>query len=109
MKKTSNYYGTYMRVLQETQKKTSGYYGNYMRVLQEMLKNPTKTMDPYAGIATNDKCQQLWVAHMRVLQEMPRIPAAIMGLRCGYCKGCQKLQQLLWDLDAGIALNVICL
>ncbi len=56
MKKTSNYYGTYMWVLQETQKKTSGYYGNYMRVLQEMLKNPTKTMDPYAGIATNDEC-----------------------------------------------------
>jgi hypothetical protein len=37
MKKTSNYYGTYMWVLQETQKKTSGYYANYMRVLQEML------------------------------------------------------------------------
>ncbi len=109
MKKTSNYYGTYMRVLQEIQKKTSGYYGNYMRVLQEMLKNPTKTMDPYASIATNDECQQLWVAHMRVLQEMPKIPTAIMGLRCGYCKGCQKLQRLLWDLDAGIALNVICL
>ncbi len=37
MEKTNNYYGTYMRVLQETLKKTSGYYGNYMRVLQEML------------------------------------------------------------------------
>ncbi len=36
MKKTSNYYGTYMRVLQETPKKTSGYYANYMRVLQRM-------------------------------------------------------------------------
>ncbi len=68
-----------------------------------------KTMDPYAGIATNDECQQLWVAHMQVLHEMPKIPAAIMGLRCGYCKGCKKLQWLLWDLDAGIALNVICL
>ncbi len=66
-------------------------------------------MDPYAGIATNDECQQLWVAHMRVLQEMPKIPAAIMGFRCGYCKGCEKLQRLLWDLDAGIALNVICM
>ncbi len=87
-------------------KKTSGYYGNYMRVLQEMLKNLTKTMDPYVGIATNDECQQLWVAHM---QEMPKILAAIMGLRCRYCKRCQKLQRLLWDLDAGIALNVICL
>ncbi len=47
-----------------------------------------KTMDPYAGIATNDECQQLWVAHMRVLQEMPKIPAAIMGLRCEYCTEC---------------------
>jgi hypothetical protein len=28
------------------------------------VKNPTKTMNPYANIATNDKCQQLWVAHM---------------------------------------------
>jgi RNA binding exosome subunit len=37
-------------------KKTNGYYGNYMRVLQEMLKNPTNTVDPYAGIATNEKC-----------------------------------------------------
>ncbi len=45
-------------------------------------------MDPYAGIATNDECQQLWVAHMRVLQEMPKIQAAIMGLRCGYCTEC---------------------
>ncbi len=90
MKKTSNYYGTYMRVLQETKKKTSGYYANYMRVLQEMLKNPTKTMDPYAGLATNDECQQPWVPHMQVLQEMPKRPTAIMGLRCGYCKKCQK-------------------
>jgi hypothetical protein len=26
-----------------------------MRVLQEMLKNPTKTMDPYVGIARDAK------------------------------------------------------
>ncbi len=56
MKKTSNYYGTYMRVLQEMPKKTNDYYGNYMQVLQEMLKNPTNTMDPYAGIVTNEQC-----------------------------------------------------
>ncbi len=49
-------------------KKTSGYYGNYMRVLQEMLNNPTKTMDPYAGIARNVK--QLNENH---------------GPICGYC------------------------
>jgi hypothetical protein len=67
MKKTKNYYGTYMRVLQEMPKKTNGYYGNYMWGLQEMLKNPTNTMDPYAGITTNEECQQLFMAHMRVL------------------------------------------
>jgi hypothetical protein len=68
-----------------------------------MLKNPTNTMDPYAGIATNEECQQLFVAHMRVLQDMPKIPAAIMVFICGYCKTCQKYQRLLWDLYAGIA------
>jgi hypothetical protein len=56
-----------------------------MRVLQEMVKNSTNIMDPYAGIATNEECQQLFVAHMRVLQEMPKILADIMGLICGYC------------------------
>ncbi len=89
MKKTNNYYGTYMRALQEMPKKTNGYYGNYMRVLQEMLKNPTNTMDPYAGIATNEECHQLFVAHMRVLQEMPEIPMAIMGLISEYCNECK--------------------
>jgi hypothetical protein len=40
--KTSNYYGTYMRVLQEMPKKTNDYYGNYMQVLQGMLKKPNE-------------------------------------------------------------------
>jgi hypothetical protein len=39
-----------------------------MRVLQEMVKTPTNTMDPYASIAMNEECQQLFVAHMQVLQ-----------------------------------------
>ncbi len=91
-KKTSNYYGTYMRVLQEMPKKTSGYYGNYMRVLQKMLKNPTTTMDPYAGIATNEECQQLFMAHIQVLQKMPKLPEAIMGLICGYYIECKMLR-----------------
>jgi RNA binding exosome subunit len=64
--KTSNYYGTYMRVLQELQKTTSGYYGNYMRVLQRMLKKPSE----YHGTHMKEECQQLFVAHMRVLQGM---------------------------------------
>jgi len=76
-------------------KKISGYYGNYMQVLQKMLKNPTNTMDPYAGIATNEECQQLFVAHMRVLQEMLKIPTAIMGLICGYCNECKMPTTIL--------------
>jgi hypothetical protein len=91
MEKTNNYYGTYMRGLQETQKKTSGYYGNYMRVLQEMLETQRKP----------------WT-HMRVLQRMTNVNNYGWPI-CGYCKRCQKYQRLLWDLDAGIALNVICL
>jgi hypothetical protein len=39
--------------------------------------------DPYAGIATNEECQQLFVIHMRVLQEMPKKPTAIMDLYAG--------------------------
>ncbi len=49
------------------------------------------TMDRYAGITTNEECQQLFVAHMQVLQEMP------------------KNQRLLWVQYAGIALNAKCL
>ncbi len=92
MKKTSNYYGTYMRVLQEMPKKTSGYYGNYMRVLQKMLKNPTNTMDPY----------------VRVLQRMKNVNNYLWPI-CGYYKRCQKYQRLLWDLYVGIAMNAKCL
>ncbi len=47
-------------------KKTSIYYGNYMRVLQRMLKKPNE----YHGTRMNEECQQLFVAHMRVLQGM---------------------------------------
>jgi hypothetical protein len=95
MKKTGNYYGSYMQALQEMPKKTNDYYGNYMRVLQKMLKNPTNTMDPYAGITTDEECQQLFVAHIRVLQEMPKILAAIMGLICGYCNKCKMPAAIL--------------
>jgi RNA binding exosome subunit len=47
-------------------KKTSGYYGNYMRVLQRMLKKPNE----YHGTHMNEECQQFFVAHMQVLQGM---------------------------------------
>jgi hypothetical protein len=48
-------------------KKTSNYYATYMRALQEMLKKPAAIMEIYASIAANEECQQLFVAHMRVL------------------------------------------
>jgi hypothetical protein len=36
-----------------------------------MLKKPSEYHGiPYAGIATNEECQQLFVAYMRVLQGM---------------------------------------
>jgi hypothetical protein len=66
-----------------------------MRVLQEMLKNPTKTVNPYAGIVTNEDHQQLFVAHMWVLHEMTKIPAPIMGLICGYCNECKMPAAIL--------------
>ncbi len=87
--------GPICRYCKKCQKKTSGYYGNYMWVLQEMLKKPTNTMDPYAGIATKEECQQLFVAHMWVLQEMPKIPAAIMGFICRYCNECKMPAAIL--------------
>jgi hypothetical protein len=52
---------------------------------KECYKNPANTMDRYAGITTNEECQQLFVAHMQVLQEMLNKLAPIMGLICGYC------------------------
>ncbi len=70
--KTSNYYGTYMRVLQEMPKKTNGYYGNYMRVLQRM-KNVNDYLCPTCGYCK--ECKML---------------AAIMGLICMYCKECKR-------------------
>jgi hypothetical protein len=70
--KTSNYYGTYMRVLQEMLKKTSGYYGDYMRVLQRM-KNVNDYLCP--------TCEYYKECKM---------PEAIMGLICGYCKECKR-------------------
>jgi hypothetical protein len=86
-------------------KKTSGYYGNICRYCKECYKNPSNTMDRYASIATNEECQQLFVAHMRVLQEMPKKPAAIMGLICGYYIFENLLMKFIIENDVGI----ICL
>ncbi len=55
-----------MGIARVAKKTTSGYYGNYMQVLQRMLKKPSE----YHGTHMNEKCQQLFVAHMRVLQGM---------------------------------------
>ncbi len=86
-------------------KETNNYYGTYMRVLQEMPKKLAAIMEIYASIATNEECQQLFVAHMQVLQEMPKKPAAIMGLICGYCIFENLLMKFIIENNVGI----ICL
>ncbi len=101
MKKTNNYYGTYMRVLQEMPKKTNDYYGNICGYCKECYKNPANTMDRYVGIATNEECQQLFVAHMRLLQEMPKKPTVIMGLICGYCIFENLFMKFIIENDVG--------
>jgi hypothetical protein len=50
--------------------KTSNYYGTYIRVLQKLVKNQQLLWKLYAGIATNEECQRLFVPYMRVLQGM---------------------------------------
>jgi hypothetical protein len=89
-------------------KKTSRYYGTYMRVLQEMPKKPAAIMETicgycnegrmstiicalYVGIASNAKCQRLlWDSYAGIARNV-------------------KGQRLLWDLYAGIAINAKCL
>jgi len=74
----------------------------YAGIAKDAKKNPTVTMDWYASIATNEKCQQLFVAHMRVLQEMPNKPTIIMGLICGYCIFENLLMRFIIENDVGI-------
>ncbi len=50
--------------------KTNNYYGTYMRVLQKMPKKQSLLWRLYAGIATNEECQRLFVPFMWVLQGM---------------------------------------
>jgi hypothetical protein len=50
--------------------KTNNYYGTYIRVLQKLVKNQRLLWKLYAGIATNEECQRLFVPYMRVLQGM---------------------------------------
>ncbi len=51
--------------------KTNNYYGTYMRVLQEMpKKNQRLLWRLYAGIATNEECARLFMPYMQVLQGM---------------------------------------
>ncbi len=49
-------------------KQTSNYYGTYMRVLQEMPKKPAVIMEIYVGIIRNViKTQRIPWIDMRVL------------------------------------------
>ncbi len=84
-------------------KKTSNYYGTYMRVLQETQKKPVAIMETICGYCKKCyKTQRKPWTHMRVLQRMTNVNNYGWPI-CGYCKRCQKYQRLLWDLDAGIA------
>jgi len=94
----------YVGITRDTQK-TNGYYGNICRYCKECYKNLANTIDRYVGIAMNEECQQLFVAHMRVLQEMPQKLAAIMGLICGYCIFENLFMKFIIENDVGI----ICL
>jgi len=77
-----------------------------MRVLQEMPKKTQWLLwKLYAGIATNEKCQQLFMAHMWVLQEMPNKPTTIMGLICRYCIFENLLMRFIIEND----VSIICL
>jgi hypothetical protein len=62
-----------MRVLQEMPKKPATIMETICGYYKECYKNLTNTMDRYAGIATNEECQQLFVIHMRVLQRMKNV------------------------------------
>ncbi len=57
----------YAGIARDAKKKPTPIMETICGYCKECYKNPTNTMDWYAGIATNEECQQLFVAHMRVL------------------------------------------
>jgi hypothetical protein len=75
------------------------------KLYASIARNVIKTQDRYAGITTNEECQQLFVAHMRVLQERPKKPACIMGFICGYCIFENLLMKFIIEND----VDIICL
>jgi hypothetical protein len=102
MKKTNNYFGPICGYCKRCHKKLTTIMETICGYCKECYKNPMNTMDRYAGIATNEECQQLFVAHMRVLQEMPKKPAAVMGLICGYYIFENLLMRFIIEYDVGI-------
>ncbi len=68
--KTNNYYGTYMRVLQEMRKKPAVILETICGYCKRCEKNQRLFWKLYASIATNEECQRLFVPYMRVLQGM---------------------------------------
>jgi hypothetical protein len=76
----------------------------YASITRNVKKNLATTMDPYAGIATNEEYQRLFVTYMRVLQGMQNANGYY-----GTHMHIAKCQRLLWDLYGGIAMNAKCL
>jgi hypothetical protein len=88
--KTSNYYGTYMQVLQEMPKKLAAIMETICGYSNEWRMS-TIICALYVGIARNAKCQRLlWDSYAGIARNV-------------------KGQRLLWDLYAGIAINAKCL
>ncbi len=98
--KTNNYYGFYMRVLQEMPKKPTAIleticgYCNEWRMstiicalyagIARNVKCQRLLWDSYAGIARNVKGQRYYGTYMRVLQLMQNA-CGYFGLICRYC------------------------
>jgi len=72
-----------MRVLQEMPKKTSGYYGDYMRVLQGM-KNVNDYLCPICGYCKECKMPTAIMGLICGYYKECKRLVPIMGLICGY-------------------------
>ncbi len=86
----------------EIKNKPATIMGLICEYCKRCQKNQRLLWELYAGIATNEECQQLFVTHMRVLQEMPKKPTAIMGTICGYCNE-WRMSTTICDPYVGIA------
>jgi len=94
VKKTSGYYGNYMRVLQGMLKKPNDYHRTHMQVLQWM-KNVNYYLWPIWRYCKECKMSMVIMGLICGYYKECKMPAAIMGLICGYCNECKMLVAIL--------------